>query len=146
MLQAFLSVFAELQSFDCALQTLNHMHLDSNICHLDITPGNIMMQSKPASPWDAVRLIDFGFADWFNEGATRKSHNGLDMLRIALCINPSLTSFSTLACCMPVFCMPCLATAQLLLACFQHDICLRILFMSPSWMGTYNRCVTHPAA
>ena len=45
----------------CALQTLNHMHMDGKVCHLDITPGNIMLQSKPANPWDAVRFIDFGF-------------------------------------------------------------------------------------
>ncbi|KAL3137997.1 hypothetical protein ABBQ38_005234 [Trebouxia sp. C0009 RCD-2024] len=35
---------------------------------MDITPGNIMLQSKPVNPWDVVRIIDFGFAKWFNEG------------------------------------------------------------------------------
>lgn len=50
-------------------QTLNHMHMDTEVCHGDITPGNIMLQSSPASPWDAVRLIDFGFATDFDSGA-----------------------------------------------------------------------------
>ena len=56
------------QFCDRALQTLNHMHTDSNVCHLDITPGNIMLQSAPANPWDSVRLIVFGFATKFNPG------------------------------------------------------------------------------
>ena len=43
--------------------------MDSKVCHLDITPGNIMLQSKPANPWDAVRFIDFGFGTKFNPGA-----------------------------------------------------------------------------
>ena len=50
------------------LQTLNRMHLDSEICHMDITPSNVMLQSNPGCPWDAVRLIDFGFAKEFNAG------------------------------------------------------------------------------
>ena len=50
------------------------MHMDSKICHLDITPGNIMLQSTPANPWDAVRLIDFGFATKFNPGEVPGRH------------------------------------------------------------------------
>lgn len=48
---------------------MNHMHMDSQVCHLDITPANIMLQSTFANPWDAMRLIDFGFAMEFDPGA-----------------------------------------------------------------------------
>ena len=44
------------------------MHLDSMVCHMDITPANIMLQSNPVSLWDTVRLIDFGFAKPLNPG------------------------------------------------------------------------------
>ena len=62
------------QTCDHTLQTLNHMHVDSKICHLDTTPGNIMLQSSPANPWDSVRLIDFGFATKFNPGEAPDRH------------------------------------------------------------------------
>lgn len=69
------------QFCDRALQTLNHMHTDSNVCHLDITPGNIMPQSAPANPWDSVRLIDFGFATKFNPGdALDRKPDGASLL------------------------------------------------------------------
>ena len=47
---------------------LFHMHLDSNVCHMDITPNNIMLQHNPVNEWDTVRLIDFGFAQDFDAG------------------------------------------------------------------------------
>ena len=43
------------------LQTLAKLH-SSGICHMDISPSNIMVQTKAASAWDTIRLIDFGFA------------------------------------------------------------------------------------
>ena len=66
---ACLSGLAQCTDSAPVLQTPNHLHLDSKVCHLDITPGNIMLQSTPASPWDAVCLIDFGFAAEFDPGA-----------------------------------------------------------------------------
>ena len=50
------------------MQTLFFTHLDSNFCHLDVTPSNIMLQTHADSPWDTVRLIDFGFAASFDPG------------------------------------------------------------------------------
>ena len=50
------------------MQTLFFMHLGSNLCHLDVTPSNIMLQAHADSPWDTLRLIDFGFASEFNPG------------------------------------------------------------------------------
>ena len=48
-------------------QTLLHLHLKSHICHLDLTPANIMLQ-KCSDSWDQLRLIDFGFATRFDPG------------------------------------------------------------------------------
>ncbi|DBA96030.1 TPA: hypothetical protein ACH3X1_001531 [Trebouxia sp. C0004] len=38
-----------------------------NICHLDLTITNVMLQDDRSNSWDVVRLIDFGFAQVFNE-------------------------------------------------------------------------------
>lgn len=51
-----------------AVQTLWYLHFASNICHLDLSPENIMVQWDKSNPWDTVRLIDFGFARKFNPG------------------------------------------------------------------------------
>lgn len=50
------------------MQTLILMHINSTVCHLDLTPANIMLQAYCDDAWDTVRLIDFGFAACFNPG------------------------------------------------------------------------------
>ncbi len=40
----------------------------ANVCHLDLTITNVMLQDDRSSGWDVLRLIDFGFAQLFNEG------------------------------------------------------------------------------
>ena len=50
------------------MQTLYALHTYSNICHMDISPANIMFNPLRGSPWDSVTLIDFGFAQEFDAG------------------------------------------------------------------------------
>ena len=50
------------------VQTLEQLHMKANICHLDLTITNVMLQDDRSNGWDALRLIDFGFAQFFNEG------------------------------------------------------------------------------
>ena len=64
------------------MQTLFQLHLESNLCHLDVTPSNIMLQAHCDDPWDSVRLIDFGFAACFNPG----KHQYPDSV-VVLCFN-----------------------------------------------------------
>ena len=49
------------------LQTLLHLHM-AEWCHLDVSPGNVMLQSHSDHPWDTLRLVDFGFAKQFEAG------------------------------------------------------------------------------
>ena len=60
-----------------SMQTLYFMHLNSSVCHLDLTPANIMLQACCDDPWDTVRLIDFGFAADFNPGKHMGSYSGV---------------------------------------------------------------------
>lgn len=146
----FVSLCRFAKTCDRSLQTLNHMHLDSNVCHMDITPGNIMLQSKPVNPWDVVRIIDFGFAKWFNEGAARSCQPAsLTMLPLALNVYQTFTFSVTLACCNVL--QLCFATPlpmlllMLLLppecSCgLPHDtVSLREQCVSASWMEDGNR-------
>lgn len=50
------------------MQTLEHLHMRANVCHLDLTITNVMLQDDRNNAWDFLRLIDFGFAQLFNEG------------------------------------------------------------------------------
>ena len=50
------------------VQTLEHLHMKANVCHLDLTITNVMLQDDRSNGWDVLRLIDFGFAQVFNEG------------------------------------------------------------------------------
>ena len=50
------------------MQTLEHLHMRANVCHLDLTITNVMLQDARSNGWDFLRLIDFGFAQLFNEG------------------------------------------------------------------------------
>ena len=50
------------------MQTLEHLHLRANVRHLDLTITNVMLQDDRSNGWDFLRLIDFGFAQLFNEG------------------------------------------------------------------------------
>lgn len=59
------------------MQTLFFLHLDSTVCHLDLTPANIMLQAHCDDPWDTLRLIDFGFAAIFNPGTNTGSYSGV---------------------------------------------------------------------
>ncbi|DBA99277.1 TPA: Serine/threonine-protein kinase Nek10 [Trebouxia sp. C0006] len=49
------------------LDTLKHLHTKANVCHLDLTITNVMLQDDRSNGWDVLRLIDFGFAQVFNE-------------------------------------------------------------------------------
>ena len=49
------------------LQTLFELHV-VKWCHLDVSPGNVMLQSHSDHPWDTLRLVDFGFAKQFEAG------------------------------------------------------------------------------
>ena len=54
-------------SFVC-VQTLEHLHREAWVCHLDLTSTNVMLQAHSSDVWDGVRLIDFGFAQILEEG------------------------------------------------------------------------------
>ncbi|DBA75903.1 TPA: hypothetical protein ACH3X2_008965 [Trebouxia sp. C0005] len=60
--QQMLEVAAQL------LDTLEHLHMRANVCHLDLTITNVMLQDDRSNGWDVLRLIDFGFAQKFNTG------------------------------------------------------------------------------
>ncbi len=55
-------------SFLLTVQTLEHLHMRANVCHLDLTITNMMLQDDRSNGWDVLRLIDFGFAQLFNQG------------------------------------------------------------------------------
>ena len=40
----------------------------ANVCHLDLTITNVMLQDDRSNGWDVLRLIDFGFAQKLNKG------------------------------------------------------------------------------
>ncbi|KAL3140269.1 hypothetical protein ABBQ38_004538 [Trebouxia sp. C0009 RCD-2024] len=45
--------------------------LEATICHLDLSPTNILLQEKSDHRWGTVWVIDFGFATLINPGAHR---------------------------------------------------------------------------
>ncbi|KAL0055509.1 hypothetical protein WJX82_001356 [Trebouxia sp. C0006] len=49
------------------LDTLFQLHV-AKWCHLDVSPGNVMLQWHSDHPWDTLRLVDFGFAKQFEAG------------------------------------------------------------------------------
>ncbi|DBA75917.1 TPA: hypothetical protein ACH3X2_008978 [Trebouxia sp. C0005] len=49
------------------LETLFNLHV-VKWCHLDVSPGNVMVQWHSDHPWDTLRLVDFGFAKQFETG------------------------------------------------------------------------------
>ena len=44
------------------LQTLDVLHRQARLAHMDLTSSNIMGLDS-ADPWDDIRLIDFGLAE-----------------------------------------------------------------------------------
>ena len=58
---------------DVAVQTVMRLHW-TDVCHMDITPANIMMQTNPQYLYDRTRLIDFGFAKIFVTGKQAFAH------------------------------------------------------------------------
>lgn len=44
------------------LQTLDILHRQARLAHMDLTSSNIMGLGS-ADPWDDIRLIDFGLAE-----------------------------------------------------------------------------------
>ena len=50
------------------MQTLFHMHINAALFHMDLAPGNVMLEAHSKDPYDTVRIIDFGFAKRFNPG------------------------------------------------------------------------------
>ena len=57
-----------MNSFLLTVQTLEHLHMRANVCHLDLTITNVMLRDDRSNGWDVLRLIDFGFAQIFNKG------------------------------------------------------------------------------
>lgn len=151
-----ISHFIDLLNRDCGLQTLNHMHMDSKVCHLDITPGNIMLQFKPANPWDVVRFIDFGFGTKFEPGTACSGHK-----RIWPCFLPyigPLPSFSSVCLVTPKHqtqaVQVCLLIAQPLVKCseatchchgwrFATDMGCNCCAMNTSVTARCRRRITH---
>ena len=43
------------------VQTLEHLHILAQVCHLDLTSSNVMLKDD-WSDLDVLRVIDFGFA------------------------------------------------------------------------------------
>ena len=39
----------------------------ANVCHLDLTVTNVVLQDDRSNVWDVLRWIDFGFAQIFNK-------------------------------------------------------------------------------
>lgn len=60
-----------------SMQTLCQMHIDAELCHLDVTPRNVMLEAHSSDPWDTLRLIDFAFSRRFNTGRHTDSDLGL---------------------------------------------------------------------
>lgn len=60
------------------LQTLFQLHV-AKWCHLDVSPGNVMLQWHSDHPWDTLRLVDFGFAKHFEAGTFCHGHNCLEI-------------------------------------------------------------------
>ena len=82
------SVWLILLKCVAAVQTLWNLHCAGNLCHLDVSPENIMLRSNKSNPWDSLRLIDFGFASRFNPG---KQHASLTcMLAAIACLDCTL--------------------------------------------------------
>lgn len=59
------------------LQTLFNLHV-VKWCHLDVSPGNVMVQWHSDHPWDTLRLVDFGFAKQFETGTFYCGNNCLE--------------------------------------------------------------------
>ena len=57
-----------IHSFSYAMQTLFHMHCAAKVCHLDLSPDNVMLLLDKSNPWNTLKLIDFGLACMFNPG------------------------------------------------------------------------------
>ena len=66
------------------MQTLFHLHLNAALCHLDLTPGNLMLAHR-YNPYDTLRVIDLGFAKRFNPGEHADSDLGLAAKSITSC-------------------------------------------------------------
>lgn len=53
------------------MQTLERLHVEALLCHMDLTSTNVMLQAYNSTyTWDSVRLIDFGFAQTFDKGVS----------------------------------------------------------------------------
>ena len=52
------------------MQTLGHLHLAAHLVHMDLHPGNIIMQHPEVCKreWDQLRLIDFGLSKTSSPG------------------------------------------------------------------------------
>lgn len=57
----------------------------SNLCHMDLSPDNIMLRSDKSNPWDTLRLIDFGFAAKYNPGKHQAFY-----AHLGLCHSPNM--------------------------------------------------------
>ena len=44
------------------MQTVQRLHVDCKLAHLDISCNNIMLRNGVPDKWDQVCLLDFGFA------------------------------------------------------------------------------------
>lgn len=54
--------------FHTFLQTVEHLHVVANMCHLDISGSNVMLRTDDFEAWDQLRLIDFGFSQFCEPG------------------------------------------------------------------------------
>ena len=52
----------KLSNHSSLAQTLNHLHNDANMVHGDVKLSNVKLRRDVESPWDAVTLLDFGYA------------------------------------------------------------------------------------
>lgn len=50
------------------LQTLDQLHHNAKLCHLNLSGNNIMVLDSSRDPWDALRLLDFGLAQKCHPG------------------------------------------------------------------------------
>ncbi|KAL3140351.1 Death-associated protein kinase 2 [Trebouxia sp. C0009 RCD-2024] len=50
------------------VDTLWEMHCVGKVCHMDLSPDNIMLLWDKSNPLDTLRVIDFGFARMINPG------------------------------------------------------------------------------
>ena len=80
------------------LQTLLQLHV-VKLCHLDVSPGNVMLQWYSDHPWDTLRLVDFGFAKQFETGTSCCGHNcwksKVAFVRIQQLLSRQLVVFKT---------------------------------------------------